>query len=77
MSKLNNTMRLVLTLVALIGVIGVAYGVYQSITTEIKFVEGQKTYNNSVIQKMKDIRGSRKAFAKIHNKYTSDISGEL
>ena len=77
MSKLSKPIRWALTLVALVGVVTVAMGVYKSIKTEIDFQNEFAEYNASVIQKMKDLREAENAFAKINNRYTDDIDGEL
>lgn len=75
--KITKTMRTVLTIVAAIGVILVGYGVVNSLTTEIDFINDQNTYNNNVIQDLKDIREAQTAFKKIHGRFTANVNGEL
>lgn len=60
-------------IVLLIVIIGLAYGVYESIMGPVRFNNEMKRRRVVVIERLKDIRIAQNAYRKVHKVYASDF----
>ncbi len=60
-------------IVLLVVIIGLAYGVYESIMGPVRFNNEMKKRREVVIERLKDIRIAQNAYRKVHEVYASDF----
>ncbi len=70
---MNKTLKIVLQTALTIAIVVLAYLVYESIMTPVRFERSVDERTEKVVQNLKDIRAAERSYKSIHDRYTGSF----
>jgi len=74
LSKMSNKATKLIALIGLVACVFLGIRLWNSIDGEMKFLDKKKRIDNTVIQRLKDIREAQISYKDINGRYTSDMN---